>query len=270
MTHLLLFLKINLQIMQILRIKLLLSLLLPLASYSQALGKIKTDLLAASNKLFSFYQPHNSDSLDKYSQLLRTKTIEALSNNPGTLKYPFKMLIDSNACEIVTSEDSLFRIYSWDTWAGGTMHFFNVVYQFSDKNKVYTEPQELDEGDNGAFYSEIFTLKAGSKTYYLAVSNATFSTKDAAQSIEVFTIENNKLNKQVKLIKTQSGFTHHISVGFDFFSVVDRPERPLKLIRYDQNKKIIYIPLVHEDGKVTNKFIQYKFNGEHFEKYKIQ
>src|SRR4030095_1629739 len=184
-------------------------LLIPFVSHlqKQNLKKIELDLLQASNKLFSFYQPYESDSLDKYSEQLRAKTIEALGKNPGTLKYSFQMLIDSNAFEIVTSEDSLFRIYSWDTWTGGTMHFYNIIYQFSHKGKVYTEPLVLDEGDGGAFYSEIFTLKTSAKTYYLAVSNAAFSSKDAVQSIEVFSIENGELKKNVKLIKTDEGMT---------------------------------------------------------------
>ena len=62
--------------------------------------------------------------------------------------------------------------------------------------------------------------------------------------------------------------TNIINVSFDFFSVVDRPERPVKLIKYDNTKKIIYIPVVYEDGKVTDKFIHYKFNGKFFEKIK--
>lgn len=254
------------------QINILLFLLIPLISYSQkkTLKQIELDLLRASNKLFSFYQPYERDSLEKYSEQLRIKTIEALNKNPGTLEYSFEMLTDSNAFEIVTSEDSLFRIYSWDTWTGGTWHFYNIIYQFSNKGKVYTEPMVLDEGDGGAFYSEIFTLNTGTKTYYLAVSNATFSSKDAAQSIEIFSIENGELKKNVKLIKTAEGMTGSISVEFDFFSVVERPERPLKLIKFDKIKKIIYIPVVYEDGKVTDKFIQYKFNGQHFEKYTIQ
>lgn len=254
------------------QINTLLYLLIPLISYSQkqALKQIELELLNASNKLFSFYQPYKRDSLEKYSELLRIKTIEVLNKNPATLKYSFEMLIDSNAFEIVTSEDSLFRIYSWDTWTGGTWHFYNTIYQFSSKGGVYTLPFVSEEGDGGAFYSEIFTLRTGPNTYYLAVSNAAFSSKDAAQTIEIFSIENGELKKNVKLFKTSEGMTGSISVQFDFFSVVERPERPLKLIKFDKTKKIIYIPVVHEDGKVTDKFIQYKFNGKYFAKYKIQ
>ena len=47
---------------------------------------------------------------------------------------------------------------------------------------------------------------------------------------------------------------------------MDKPERPVRLIKYDKIKKIIYIPIVLEDGKVTDRYIQYKFNGSYFEK----
>jgi hypothetical protein len=228
------------------------------------------DLLQASNKLFSFYQPHESDSLFKYSELLKNKTIELLSKNPATLKYPFQMMIDGNFFEIVTSEDSLLRIYSWDTWTGGTMHFFDNIFQYSYNGKVITEFLELTEDDPSGFYSDIFTLRSGGKTYYLVINNGMHSTKDIVSSIQVFTIEKGKLNQNVKLIKTSSGMTSMISVELDFFSVVDRPERPVRVIKYDKTKKIIYIAVVHEDGKVTDKFIQYKFNGKYFEKYKVQ
>jgi hypothetical protein len=255
------------------RIKFLLLLFIPvLFSYSQKqnLKQIELDLLQASNKLFSFYQPFQSDSLDKHSEQLRNKTMEVLSKNSGTLKYPFQMLIDSNVFEIVTSEDSLFRIYSWDTWTGGTMHFFDNIFQYSYNGKVITEFLDLTEDDPSGFYSDIFTLRPGDKTYYLVINNGMYSTKDVVSSIQVFAIENGKLNQNVKLIKTSSGMTSMISVEFDFFSVVDRPERPVRVLKYDKSKKIIYIAIVHEDGKVTDKFIQYKFNGKYFEKYKNQ
>ena len=247
-------------------------LLIPFFSFSQkqSLKQIELDLLQASNKLFSFYQPFRSDSLDKYSEQLKIKTINILNKNPGTLKYPFQMLIDSNAFDIATSEDSLFRIYSWDTWTGGSMHFFNNIFQYNSNGKVITEFLELTEGEPSGFFSDIFTLITEGKTYYLVINNGMSSSKDIGQSIHVFTIEKGKLNQNVKLIKTSGGMTSTISVGFDFFSVVDRPERPVRVIKYDKTKKIIYIAVVHQDGKVTDKFIQYKFNGKYFEKYKIE
>jgi len=256
--------------MKFLNFLILLTFISPVFSHSQKpdLKQIENELLAASNKLFSFYQDYNHDSLDKYSDELRTKTIEALAKYPTTLTHPFRTLIDSNAFEIVTSEDGLFRIYSWDTWTGGTMHFYNIIYQFNNNGKVIIETPEFDEGDGGGFFSEIFSMKTANKTYYLAVENSQYSTKDHSQSIQVFSIENDKLNEDAKLIRTAKGMTNRIGFEYNFFSVVDRPERPLKLIKYDKGKKIIYIPVVYGDGTVTNKFIQYKFTGNYFEKIK--
>ena len=40
---------------------------------------------------------------------------------------------------------------------------------------------------------------------------------------------------------------------------------PLELISYDGKKKIIYIPVVNNNGKVSNKNILYQLKGGYFE-----
>ena len=165
--------------MKFLNFVFLILVLIPIHSYSQKqdLLRIENELFITYNKLFSAYENNQYDSVEIFNDLLKLKMIDGLSKNPATLKYSFKKLTDDNAFDIVTSEDSLFRIYSWDTWTGGTMHFYNNTFQYTCKGKVITELNELAEGDCGSFFSEVFTLKAGSKTYYLAVSNGRFSTK---------------------------------------------------------------------------------------------
>ena len=224
--------------------------------------KFEKELTEVSAKIFPFYYG-SQDSLELYSTLFSDMFITYIKKNPSTLEYPFKSLLDSNACNIVTSADGLFRIYTWDTWMGGTMHDFNGIFQYRSGKKVFTKNLKLDD-DQGCYYSDIFTLKANSKTYYLAINNASYSTKDQNQGIKIFTIENNNLNDTIKLIKTASGFTNQIDVEFDFFTVIDTNERPLRIIKYDADKKIISIPIVYEDGKVTNKFMYYQFNGKYF------
>ena len=83
-------------------------------------------------------------------------------------------------------------------------------------------------------------------------------------------IENNHLNDTVKLIRTPGGLTNSINVEFDFFKAPDNGEKPIHVIKYDTDKKIIYIPIVLEDGRVTKRFILYKFNGKYFEKIGAQ
>src|SRR4030095_503947 len=68
-----------------------------------------------------------------------------------------------------------------------------------------------------------------------------------------------------KLFKTKRKKLNSINVEFDFFSVVDRPERPLELITYDDKQKIIYIPVVGDEGQVTKKNILYQLKDRYFE-----
>ncbi|HEV8283176.1 MAG TPA: hypothetical protein VGQ09_02635 [Chitinophagaceae bacterium] len=226
--------------------------------------KIERELIQTSSKIFPFYYG-NQDSLEFYSSAFTKKIIGYINKYPSTLAYPFQTIIDSNVCNITTSPDGLFRIYSWDTWLGGSMRFFNNIFQYKSGNTVYSKTFDLEEDYPSVFFSKIYTLKANNKTYYLAIGNGIYSNKDAGQSIKVFTIQNNRLNDTIKLIKTKSGLVNSIDLEFDFFSVADRPERPVKLIKYDANKKIIYIPIVYEDGKVTGRFILYQFKGQYFE-----
>lgn len=186
---------------------------------------------------------------------------------PTSITLPFNSLKKSRL-DIFTSADGLFRIYSWETWQGGTMRDFSNVLQYKigtkTKSVLLTGGQEVYI----PFYSNLYTFKADNKTYYLGVYGTIYSTKDAGTGIKVFDIENGKLNDDVKIIKTGSGLKSKIYYDYDFFSVVDIAFEKRPTITFDQATQIIHIPLVDAKGQVTKKFINYKFNGQYFEKIK--
>ncbi len=223
------------------------------------------DLTKLYNKILPFYYG-DSDSLSYYSGLFSSKLTNYIKNNPSSIDCKFKSLTDSKTFSIVTSADNSFRIYSWDTWLGGTMQNYKNLFQFKSDGKVRALTFDYGEGDMGTYYTEIFSLKANGKIYFLGVSGGSESSKYAYEVIRAYSINDSTLDDSVKLIKTASGLQNSIFIEYDFFSVADRPERPLKLIKYDADKKIIYIPIVWENGKVTNKFIRYQFTGQYFEK----
>jgi len=227
--------------------------------------EMEKDLVQVYKKIFPFYYG-DRDSLDYYSSLFNNKIISYIKNNPSTLDYPFQSLIDSNCCWITTSKDGSFRIYSWDTWLGGTMAWFNSIYQWKSNGKIFMYTPTFDDGEmhTTGFYSQIFSLQANNKTYYLTINNGSESSAIAYQAIDVIAVENNSFNDTIELIKTKDGLTNYILVECDL-SKNDIPERPIRLIKYDEDKKIIYIPIIFEDGTVTDRFILYKFNGQYFE-----
>jgi hypothetical protein len=225
------------------------------------------ELASQESKLVKLYWNllNHRDSADFYSEKFSAEFTALIKANAATLPYPFKKLIDSNYCLVETSSDGKFRVYSWDTWTGGTMHFFKQIYQWKYQRRVFTEVPGHDEGDAGTFCSQIYTVGIKNKIYYLVVSNRIYSTKDASQSISAFTIDEGKLIDTIKLFKTKTTRLSNIDMEFDFFSVADKPERPLELITYDDKEKIIYIPVVGGNGQVTNRNILYQLKDNCFE-----
>jgi hypothetical protein len=150
------------------------------------------------------------------------------------------------------------------------MHYFKIIYQYRANNQIFTIVPNYDEIEPGEFCSDIFTVKIRNQTYYLLVTNGVYSSQEASQSISVFTVKNKKMMDSVKLFKSKKELLHRINVPFNFFSVIDRPERPLKLINYNENLQIISIPVVDKNGKVMDSNILYQLKGEHFEFWKIE
>ena len=225
------------------------------------------------------------DQLSKYGNYLGTpdedkrdaanKRIEQLLIRNGKrlaiLKYSFPAL--QKKMSIATSKDGRLRIYSWDSEMGGTMHDYYSVYQYQGKSgKVHTW-QEV-RGENygvGAFYHDIFEVKTNKGRIYLPVSTFIGSTSLNGQSISAVKIVGERLVPRVKIFRTTKGLSEGISFEDDFFTVVDRPERPIKLFSFHEKKKEFRFPVVIADdkdtqGRVTDKFITYRFNGKYFVK----
>ncbi|MEO8074487.1 MAG: hypothetical protein ABI891_06090 [Acidobacteriota bacterium] len=225
--------------------------------------KVQNNSAYKADSDFDLLQKANEDFKQKFLQYTKTAS---------TLKYDFPKLKEEISIE--TSDDGKFRVYSWDTLSGGTMHFFETIYQFQGANgKVYSTSRDLAEGDSGSFVYDVFTADSKAGKIYLACSVSIGSTQDRFQNLRLFKIDGNSLNDAVKLIKTKTGLTDSIGFEYNFFSVVDRPERQIELILYDKKTQTFKIPVVIDDkefpnGRVTNKFINYRFDGTYFVKVK--
>lgn len=204
------------------------------------------------------------DSLEQANKIFRSSLLAHTAAYPATLTHDFKEL-EAMGLYVRTSEDRLFRIYSWDTHTGGTAHVFEAVFQYKSDNRVFSKTiHDGNEGDFGRWYSNIYSLKTDSKTYYIGLYHAIFSSKDLYQGVKLFYIDGNTLNDAVRLFKTRTGEKNELGFGFNFFSVSNRSERPVKLIYYEEDEKKLLLPVVMEDGKVTKKMMAYQFNGEQF------
>jgi hypothetical protein len=239
---------------------------------AQTLKQIENDLLRSFKRIDYWDQQRSkdtsmawSDSLEKANDVFGKKLKDYTQKYPATITYLFSLLVKEHL-NIISSTDGLFRIYTWDTWTGGTMHFFENVMQFkSGENTISTLVPRGVEGDGGPYYDKLYTFKANSKTYYLTTWLAIGSTRDYVRGIQTFSIENGKLNTAAKIIKTRTGLHSEINYEYD---LVRTDEKTNSTIHFDLKTQSIYVPIVLGQGKLTNNYIIYKFTGQYFERVK--
>jgi hypothetical protein len=137
---------------------------------------IENDLLKSFKKI-EYWDEHRSeesyrgeDSLSKANDVFGNKLKRYAETYPASISLPFNSLQKARL-DIFTSADGLFRIYSWDTWMGGTMHIFANVLQYKVGNKTKASLlKDLHDADGGApFYSNLYTFRTGGAIYYFGI-----------------------------------------------------------------------------------------------------
>lgn len=241
-----------------------------IAIAAQTPQTIERELLKKLENLekYSSYSGNYDENLTSDAQKDFKETLLKALANPKTLKYSFADL--SRQMFVATSPDGKFRVYSWDTQDGGTMRNFDAVYQYQNAaGKVFAKARAAEEAESGSFTGKIYEVSTKNGKVYLTINSAIASTQDSAQSINAMKIAENSLDEKVKIFQTKEGLTNSIGFAYNFFSVYERKERPLILILFDAKTNLLKIPVVIEsrkypNGEVTNRFINYKFNGTRF------
>jgi len=247
--------------------------LLSSSLFAQANRRIVEDDLAKSFKKINYWdQQRYKDTTDVWTDSLQSAN-DAFGKKLKYFTSKFPETINSLhnleplGVKVITSNDGLFRIYSWDTETGGTMHFFDNVFQYKSGNKtnsILNAPKS--EGDIGVYYRNVYTFNYNGKNYYLCVFTFIESSRYYGEGIRVYSIEKDRLNENVKLIKTNTGLHERLSYEYDFGSIIDWKVRPE--IYFDAASKTINLPLIKSNGEVTHRYITYKFTGQYFERVK--
>ncbi|GAA4338024.1 hypothetical protein GCM10023149_47760 [Mucilaginibacter gynuensis] len=238
-----------------------------LTTFAQTPKSIEADLLK-SFKRISYWDQQDGDvkydSLIAANKTFGTKLKRYTEKHPFTINYPFTTL-KKEKLKIATSANGLFRIYSWNTELGGTMYSFSNVMQYKVGSKTYSKLFESGENGFMPYYDALCSIQNNGKVYYIGVFWGTESSRYHYEGIKMFTIDNSVL-KELKIIKTAKGLNSTIS--YDYDTTFFRDYKSIPKIVFDGDKGQISLPVVAENGKMTNKYTTYKFTGKYFEKVK--
>ena len=237
--------------------------LIPFDLFAQNPTSVEGDLYQSFKKIgywYSYRFEHKGnadtsvnaiDSVDNANRRFGEKLKNYTAAYRFTLTEPFEKFNDTQL-GIVSSDDGLFRIYSWDTFMGGTMRFYENVFQYKSGAEVHSILQKRDTSANGYIYryTALQTFEANGTIYYLATYMGRFSTKDMISGIQVFSVQNGKLNSDVKLIKTDDGLQNKLSYHFNIFTI--NGDIKDKDIHFNSLLKTITLSAVGVRGKLIN------------------
>ncbi len=206
---------------------------------------------------------------------LANRVLYYTSKYPVTLTADFQLL-QAQDVNIMSSDDSLFRIYVWEEQHNMVRRFYRAVFQYKTGSKVNScllpHADTSLTGAAQAFFDNMYTLVTATKTYYLATYVNKYTATNREEGVKVFAIDSNKvkgkmkyhLNDTVHLFKTKTGLHNELSYKYDIVASGDAGSD--NGISYDSASQSIEIPVITESGKMTESHITYKFNGQYFER----
>lgn len=209
----------------------------------------------------------DTDSLSIYNDELFSFMTDFLNSNPSSIKANFEISRSKNL-HILTSEDGNFRIYCWNTQQGRTMQFFRTIFQFSNSGRVAILPIATSEqDDNGSFSYDLNQVPINDKNHYIISSVSIGSSAVYYYNIEIKTINNQLQLVDSPLIKDKSKMKSDIGYEIDLANNANRDNseaRDNMQLKYDKEKKLIILPYINDNDKVTEEKIIYRFNGKYF------
>ena len=132
-------------------------------SKGQNLDKIEDELISVFKKI---EYGAKIDTLEKYNNIFKSKLKFYTSKYPSSISFDF-IKLKKEGLEITTSSDMKFRIYSWNTWFGGTQDDIDNIYQIKIDSNISSTDIKLNEGDFSGIYTQIFKVNDSNRNIYI-------------------------------------------------------------------------------------------------------
>ncbi len=210
------------------------------------------------------YALEESDSLLGFNKQLTGYLKNALTQVPIEGKL---YQAESYGLMSTTSEDNKLHLYTWDTWAGNTMHYFNTLAQYrtdgTTKVRVLNDITDTTKSaELGSYATEISSIQIkDGKTVYLVMDYTIASKNEKGNGVRAFVIENGEL-KNHPLFKTQKLVTNYID--FVYNVTYDSLTSFIIQIHLSPDKKKLYIPVILKTGRLAKEYWVYAFNGDKY------
>lgn len=225
---------------------------LKVINYWGEMFKTPTDyddsLIAANNRLFDY--------------------MKVVCYNPATLKASFPKAQEEGLITI-SSDDSILRFYSWDTWIDQTLHCFNSFMQYRTtkgiKVVVLNSLSNLyKHGDPGAYITDVTTVHTSSgKTVYL-VTDCNIAGDNKGYEVKAYTMQQDTL-VSIPFFKNGKNVLRSVDYAYRENYTGDTTgvnHGQFNTLHFSADKSKLFLPIIAINGEIDERYYIFKFDGE--------
>lgn len=205
----------------------------------------------------------NGDSLEQANQRLEITLKDRCAHLPLDVALPFS---EQAGLNIATAGDHLFRIYSWDTRLGGTMHVYNAIVAYrTPEARIVFKRIDVDsvskaKDDRGYWYHTIKMYELPMHTTYVAVGKSMEGTQYIGEHVLAFGDGSSDVHT-VNYFEAAGRKVNAISYSYDLLKLKGKAPS----IHFSRDSKKLYIPIVERE-LFTGKYLVYKYSSFTFQK----
>lgn len=215
--------------------------------------------------------------------ITNTAFIKYLVDNPHSLDYPFDKLQKETEISIETSEDGNLRIYSWNSYNGGSMPMYTNILQYRSDGKVYVNGLGLidDIGINIPQYYQVYEDEdivgsnvvglitfsvSDSSVYYMLKTDDKIMHNCALLGLQAVKIQKGQIVSAPIFYTEEDGVLDNLSVEYNPIEWSNKNNASKNLNRnfeFEKQKQILYVPYSVE-GNLVDRYRQFYFDGSVF------
>lgn len=217
------------------------------------------------------------EEYDDSNVKLNLELQELVLNNPSTLDYDFKELIEDGDVNVLTSDDGNLRFYFWDKCSQNLPYWMNIYQYRSNDGKVhayakpisvigandndideiaYDEDKDDDSSHLGLCILDIYTHKAANgDTYYLIRHDTRVDGGSAYAGMKAMTIRDDEL-VLVPFFERNGELVCELASVYACWDWLDRTgeEGSDWIYRFDREKSLIYEPIVYNQYTCIDRY----------------
>ena len=216
-----------------------------LSSLEKDLCNIQSSLYELRHTLNDNIEDDNfyTNSLDSLQHQFEKSLYKMLSLD-STYKYQFTE-IQKKDCKVIKSSDNKLRVFTQNTFQGGSTPMFCSYIQYVSKNTNHI--QKINEYDDPGYeYNMIYSVGNNSHNLYLLSGITLIGNCYFSEILQAINFKDQAFIKE-KIFNTNDIFTDYLTISYQDLeegttSSIDKSSKPCKIF-YNYKTKAIYKPI---------------------------